>query len=317
MISSQFRVANWLLSQPRRYKQLIVIANDAVLLLFALWLSFTLRIGILFLPNSVGQWVIFLIAPLAMIAALKFAGAYRRINRYVGRTGAKRTLTGLALGVLLWSLIIFLSGIDIVASHGIPRSIPLIYLALAFLFLWTNREFASWFLTSSLVENTGHSVNSDRTDETGDVDVEIEPKKILIWGYSEMALQLAHNLQLANGYEPVGIIDEDKSLHFLKADDIKIFPPDYLDVLIPKEEISEIFLDNKIVSKEKQLELVNQLDAYSVILKVLPSVDDIASGNIAINAMKNIRVEDLLGREAGPRLAKILSRAVSRGNPFW
>ena len=184
---------------------------------------------------------------------------YRHCNHNMGLEGYYETgliLTGLAIGVLFWSIAVFLSGIDIYGSHGMPRSIPLIYLALSFLFIWTNREFARWYLT-------------------GNTRKDIQPKKVLIWGYSEMAQQLAQNLLHTSGYEPVGIIDEDKSLHFLKADDIKIFPPDHIDVLIPREQISEIFIDNEIVSKEKRLEIVSRLDAHSVKLKILPSMDNI------------------------------------------
>ena len=133
------QIPDQLLSLPRKYKRVIVIVNDTLLLLLTLWASFTLRLGVFFLPEGLGEWLLFLAAPVIIIFSLQFAGAYRRINRYVGRTGAKRTLTGLALGVLLWSLIVFLSGIDIHGSHGIPRSIPLIYLALSFLFVWTNQ----------------------------------------------------------------------------------------------------------------------------------------------------------------------------------
>ena len=307
MVSFQFRVTNWLLSLSRKHKHLIVFTNDAVILLFALWASFSLRLGFFFLPTGADQWALALLTPVVMIMALKLAGAYRRINRHVGRTGAKRTLTGLTLGILAWSLLVWLSGVDIITSHGIPRSIPLIYLALSFLFIWTNREIASWYLTSHLVDNSRTSRSAGRNT---DFNQDMAPKKILIWGYSEMALQLAHNLQLASGYEPVGIIDEDKSLHFLKADDIKIFPPDYLDELIPKEQISEIFLDNKILSKEKQLDIVRLLDAYSVTLKVLPSVEDIATGNIAVNEVKKIRVEDLLGRNPVPPQEHLIKGSV-------
>ena len=290
-------IVEWLLSLHRKYKRLIVIANDVVLLLLTLWASFTLRLGPLFLPSGLGQWFLFLAAPVILISCLHFSGAYRRINRYVGRTGAKRTLTGLAIGVLFWSILVFLSGIHIHGSYGIPRSIPLIYLALSFLFIWTNREFASWYLTSGI-------------GDTGNSSINIVPKKVLVWGYSEMALQLAHNLQLTTGYEPVGIVDEDKSLHFLKADDIKIFPPDYLDVLIPKEQISEIFIDNEIVSKQKRMEIVSQMDAHSVTLKVLPSVDNIASGVISVDEIKRIRVEDLLGRDPVPPQEDLIKGSV-------
>jgi FlaA1/EpsC-like NDP-sugar epimerase len=283
------QIANRLLSLPRSYKRLVVIANDAILLLLALWASFTMRLGTFFLPLDISHWLLFLAAPIIIIVSLHVAGTYRRINRHVGRTG-KRTLTGLALGVLLWSFVVFLSGMDIYGSHGIPRSVPLIFFALSFLVLWTNREFASWYLTR----------NTSNTDNIENIDKDVVSKKVLIWGYSEMALQLAHNLKHTSGYDPVGIVDEDKSLHFLKADDIKIFPPDSLDTLIPNEQISEIFIDNEIVSKAKKLEIVSRLDAHSVVLKVLPSVENITSGNISVDEIKTIKVEDLLGREPVP-----------------
>ncbi len=298
------QMANRLLSLPRFMKRLVVIANDTFLLLLTLWVSFTLRLGYLFMPSGVSQWLLFLAAPIVIIGSLQFAGAYRRINRYVGRTGAKRTLTGLALGVLLRSSIVFLSGININGNYGIPRSIPLIYLALAFLFIWTNREFASWYLTRNSSSNNSNNSNASKTDQG------IQSKKVLIWGYSEMALQLARNLQISEGYEPVGIVDEDKSLHFLKADDIKIFPPDYLDELIPKEQISEIFIDNEIVSKDQRLEIVNRLDAHTVVLKVLPSVENIASGNISVDEIKRIKVEDLLVRDPVPPKEELMKGSV-------
>lgn len=293
-------VKNWLLHLSRKQKRTILQLSDSTMIIMALVAAFSVRFGVFFFPRGINDWVVFLSAPLFGVACLTYTGLYRRITRYVGHSGSRRILTGVSLTVLIWSLFVFFSGIDITSIRGIPRSVVVLFWAFSFLFIWTSREVASWYLSGSKSKiNLG-------PESAG----EVPEKRILIWGYSETALQLMRSLRLVNNFHPVGIIDDDETLHFQKVDNIKIYPPSSLDSLIPKERVTDIFLDSEIVSRKKRYEIVRKLEAYSVAFKVLPSVQDIVSGKIAIERVKSIKVEDLLGRSPVPNQGDLLKASV-------
>ncbi len=275
-----------LLHLSRRQKRMILQFSDSSMILLALIASYALRFGELIIPSGLFPWLVFLAAPIIGVISLTYAGIYRRITRNVGYSGSRRTLAGISLTVLIWTLMVYLSGVELVINRGVPRLVIIAFWALSFLFVWTSREVASWYLSDAKLSS------GIANDDAG----EISSKRVLIWGYSETALQLIRSLRLVNNYHPVGIVDDDETLHGQKVDNIKIFPPSVLDKLIPKERVSDIFLDSTIVSREKRFEIVRQLEAFPVDFKVLPSVQDIVTGKIAIERVKNIRVEDLLGR---------------------
>ncbi len=295
------KIRVWLLQLPRFQKRLLILVNDFALLCLALFAAFTLRFGTILIPQGVGQALVFFSAPLIGIVCLRYVGTYRRIARHSGRSGTRRVMAGITLNIMIWTLFVYLVDIDIKAIHGVPRSVIVIYWALSILMVWTNREFVSWYLNRTERPATEDTLSGN--------DVALR-KKILIWGYSEMALQVAQHLRRSREYDPVGIVDEDSSLHFLKADDIKIFPPDHLETLIPAEQIKEVFLDSEIVSREKRLEVVQLFEATPVVLKVLPSIQDIASGKVSIDRIRKIKVEDLLGRDAIPPFDDLLKDSV-------
>ncbi len=295
------KIRVWLLQLPRFQKRLLILVNDFSLLCLALFAAFTLRLSEVLIPRGIDQGLVFFSAPLIGIICLRYVGTYRRIARHSGRSGTRRVMTGITLNVLIWTLFVYLVDIDISKSiHGVPRSVVVIYWALSILLVWMNREFVSWYLNRTERPATEATLSTSQSNR----------KKVLIWGYSEMALQIAQHLRRSRQYNPVGIVDEDSSLHFLKADDIKIFPPEHLETLIPAEQIEEIFLDSEIVSREKRLEIVQLLEATPVVLKVLPSIQDIASGKVTIDRIRKIKVEDLLGRDAIPPFDDLLRDSV-------
>ena len=113
-------VKNWLLHLSRKQKRTILQLSDSTMIILALVAAFSVRFGVFFIPREINDWVVFLSAPLFGVASLTYSGLYRRITRYVGHSGSRRILTGVSLTVLIWSLFVFLSGIDIITIRGIP-----------------------------------------------------------------------------------------------------------------------------------------------------------------------------------------------------
>ncbi len=289
-----------LLHMSRRQKRSILQFSDGAMFVFALIASFAVRFEAIIIPNNLNEWMVLISAPIIGVMCLSYIGIYRRITRNAGHSGTTRILTGISLAVLVWSVFVFLSGVGIVTIRGVPRSIIVLFWAFSFLFIWTSRQTASKFLSGSKLRD-----NLVAT-EFG----EHSKKRILIWGYSETALQLIRSLRLDNNFHPVGIVDEDETLHYQKVDNVKIYPPSLLNSLISKERVTDFFLDSEIVSRQKRFEIVRQLESYPVVFKVLPSVQDIVSGKIAVERAKSIKVEDLLGRSAVPNQGDLLRASV-------
>ena len=78
---------------PRNIKRLIVLSLDMLIVPLALWLSFSLRLGVLFTPESLtfvqpedraDVLYLFLIAPIIAIPIFIRFGLYRAVIRYIG-----------------------------------------------------------------------------------------------------------------------------------------------------------------------------------------------------------------------------------------
>ena len=86
-------IVSKILSLPRNMKRLIIVLLDLMLIPFALWCSFSLRLdifftpdGLYFVPTEARQKVLylFLIAPVIAIPIFIKLGLYRAIIRYIG-----------------------------------------------------------------------------------------------------------------------------------------------------------------------------------------------------------------------------------------
>ena len=116
---------------PRPAKRGILIAADFVLLIGALWLSFSLRLDNWYLPlgglnNPIVLVVLF--APVIAVPVFSHFGLYRAIIRYIGMRAVWSILRAVAVYATLWGLVVFLSGVQ-----GVPRSVVLINAMVAFL----------------------------------------------------------------------------------------------------------------------------------------------------------------------------------------
>ena len=75
----------WLLRLPRRYKRLLQVTVDVMLVWIALWLAFVVRLGTDELVHPLGghAWL-FAVAPVLAIPLYVKFGMYRAVMRYFG-----------------------------------------------------------------------------------------------------------------------------------------------------------------------------------------------------------------------------------------
>ena len=262
-------------SLTRLKKQILMALSDCILLLIAIWLAFALRLGEWLMPDR-WQAMLMLAAPLIAAPFFVKVGLYRSVIRYVGEQVIWAVVQGMMTAAALWALLAFFIGIS--ESTTIPRSVPFIYWAFGVLLIGGSRFFARWLLWLPLRKR-------------------FRGRQVLIYGTDSASRQLANSLQHGTELLPVGFIDEDSSLQGQDINGLRVYGPQQLTWLIEHFDISDLIVTESSLSPRRRQQLLDGLRAHPVHVRILPAISDIASGRHLVHLLRELDVEDLLGRD--------------------
>ena len=275
---------NNLINLTRLHKQLIMFFVDAVTLVLTLWLSFSIRLGLWYVPdNDFIFWLFFAAPVIGGIIFLHF-GLYRSVTRYTSFNALWTIAQAVSLYALVWGTI-FLAG------HNIPRSVVLLNWLLSVFVIVSLRMIARWLLTV-------RSSDSNR-------------KRTLIYGTGDAGMQLAGALAHSSEYRLVGFVDEGKGFLHTQILGLDVYPANSISALINKLKIKEVLLAIPSASRAKRFDIVSALETHSVKVRMLPRVADLAGGKVTSDDLQEVNIEDLLGRDAVLPNQKLLSRNIA------
>ena len=250
--------------------------SDALLLLVALWAAFSMRLDLWYVPDKTIFWL-FVAAPLLAIPVFIQFGLYQAIVRYISMKAIWVVTQAVTLSALLWALLVFLSAIP-----DIPRSVTVINWMMAILLVGSSRMVARWWFLSNQV--APQSVGSVKYN-------------VIIYGAGASGIQLATALGYSNEYRPVAFIDDNANLHGKQINALPVCAISRLDYLIDNKQVSQVLLAMPSASRARRKEIIKLLEPYRVRVKTLPGLQDIAEGKVKIEDIKDVDIEDLLGRE--------------------
>jgi FlaA1/EpsC-like NDP-sugar epimerase len=262
---------NAVVNISRIYKQLLIALIDAIILIGVLLTSFSMRLGYWYWPESDLFWVI-VGAPLIALPVFMQFGLYHGIVRFLGLQALWAIVKAVSLYALIWGIIGFMSAIE-----GIPRSVILINWLLAILSIGGLRMIARWMLSGA----------NDLTDQ----------KNVIIYGAGSAGRQLANALLQSREYKPVAFIDDAKDLISQHINGIKVYSIDRVELLIQKYNVDEALLALPSASRQRRNEIINFLEPYPILVRILPGVSELAQGKIEVEDLRTVSIDDLLGRE--------------------
>lgn len=279
------KLANWFMSMPRIIKQIIMASSDAILLIGALWAAFSMRLGVFYFPQ-LSEVLFFLMVPLIAIPVFTGFKLYRAIIRFIGIKAISMVFYGVTVYAAVWGVVAFLFWID-----GFPRSVALINWMVSVLFVGGSRMVArSWLL--------GSHVAFPQYDK---------PKcKVLIYGAGASGIQTAMALAYSKEYIPAGFIDDDVALQGRFINSLPVYPLERLQDLIENRQIREVLLAMPSVLRSKRCEIIKKLEVFRVRVKTLPGLADLADGKVKVEDIKDIDLDDLLGRERVEPLPELI-----------
>lgn len=265
---------------------------DSFVVILTLLASFSTRLGSWYIPNSDLVWVIFGAPIIAIIIFIRF-GLYRSVTRYASFYALWSILQAVSLYALVWGVVAFMSAVD-----GIPRSVMIINWIFLLFAIGGTRMFARWLLTRKI-----DLKNSLKTD--GNI------KNVLIYGAGEAGIQLAAALKPSFEYSPVGFIDDLKELQGSNIGGLEVYSPKIIGEITHKFKVKEVLIAMPSISRSRRQNIINSLDPYSLTVRVLPSLADLAGGKVSIDDLRKVNIKDLLGREAVPANKELLIKNIT------
>lgn len=271
------RFVRHFLSLSRFQKQFIMLSADVIMLFFALWASFSMRLGQFYFPEKPTYWL-FIIAPIIAIPIFIRLGLYRAIVRYIGFRALWTIIKAVTLYALIWSGVVFYVGLE-----GIPRSITLINWIAAILLVGGSRMVVRWWFAG--------------IDVFGQVQKKLK-RNVVIYGAGTAGIQLATVLGYSKEFRPIAFLDDKKELHKNTINALRVYSVKELDKLILELDIDEIFLAVPSASHTRRKIIIQYLEKFPVHVRTLPSMTEVADGKIKLEDIKEIDLEDLLGRDS-------------------
>jgi FlaA1/EpsC-like NDP-sugar epimerase len=272
-------------SLNNRSKQLLVLLCDAILISASLYISYCIRLDTFSL--SAYQRQIFYSLPLILVVRLtvfSYAGLYRGMWRFVGMRDLISLIQAVTLSSILSVVLLFL----IFRLESYPRSVFII----------------DWFVVLILIGGSRFAYRLYREgwfngpfrgqDKNGN------SKKVLIVGAGKAGEIILREI-LGNshyGFIPIGFVDDNRSKRNLTIHGYRVLGNTRDIHRITKEHnIDEIFLAIPSASSKAKRRIVRICKGSGAMFKTLPAMGQLLNGTVTVNALREVRIEDLLGRE--------------------
>jgi len=271
-------LAVWLIECPRWFKRTLLIANDFAMLSIALWAAYSLRLSRVFIPENFEIFLLMLAAPVVGVLVFYWRGLYKLVTRFIGPTGTTRIYMAVIIAAGSWALVVLMSGVP-----GQPRSVLVIYALIAAGLIRLSRQWAGALLLRAAPQHKPVSFD--------------QRKNVIIYGAGPIGIQLLRALNETGNYKTVAFIDANPSLSGQLVHGVKVVRPEKIGKVIDDDDVKEILLATPSALRGERRVALKLLEAYPVVVKTLPALEDIASGHVEVSDLRPIDVEDLLGRD--------------------
>lgn len=264
-----------MLALPRWIKRFVVLAVDAALCVLTVWLAFYLRIGE-FIALSGNALLAAVTSVCLALPVFIMSGLYRAIFRFSGWPA----LLTVARAIVIYGLV-YASVFTAIGIQDVPRTVGIIQPILLLLFVGASRALARIWLG----------------DQYQNILKYASRPKVLIYGAGCTGRQLAAALSGSTEIQVAGFLDDDDRLNGHILNGLPIYTPCALKNLVTSLSIRDILLAMPNLSRKRRNEILNSVRGAHVSVRTLPSVTDLAQGKVRISDLRELDIDDLLGRE--------------------
>ena len=271
----QYDFSTSVLSLPRLAKRIIVLIADFGFCVLSVWIAYYLRLGDFILLSGNALFATFISVIIALPIFVVF-GLYRSIFRYSGWPALLAVARAVGVYGLLYASIFTAIGIT-----DVPRTVGIIQPILLLLLVGSSRAFARVWLG----------------DRYQTILKRAERPKVFIYGAGQTGRQLAAAMINSQEMQISGFLDDDDRLHGHILNGQPIYNPVDLSSLVEVKNIDAVLLAMPGIERKRRNEILTQMREAHVAVRTLPNVTDLAQGKVSISDLRELDIDDLLGRE--------------------
>ncbi|MEM9624445.1 MAG: polysaccharide biosynthesis protein, partial [Pseudomonadota bacterium] len=271
----------------RRKKQAIAVMADSIMLPVALWSAFALRLGEIN-PDVTPYWPAFVVCVCVAVPVFGRLGLYRQVIRYMGNHAMVAVVVGCALAAMAVMVVAF-----VLQMKGFPRSVPMIFWLLALLYVSGTR-----FAVREYIQRKNRSQGR---------------QPIVIYGAGSRGVELARLLMQGNDYQPVAFVDDNAKLQRSSVDGIYVYAPRELGNILKNTEVKQVFVAVSQNARDRRA-IIDFLAEFTVRVRLIPEFNQLVTGQQTLTNVRDVGIEDLLGRNEVEALPHLLQQSVAAKN---
>ncbi|MBX3667269.1 MAG: polysaccharide biosynthesis protein [Rhodocyclaceae bacterium] len=248
---------------------------DVSLCVLCLWFALYLRLGE-FVALSGNTLIAAFVSVALALPLFIVSGLYRAIFRYSGWPALLSVARAVAIYGLAFAAIYTAIGIV-----DVPRTVGLIQPILLLLTVGATRALARLWLSEHYQRLLSLAALP----------------KALIYGAGSAGRQLA--AAMANSYEMrlVGFVDDDERLHGHVLNGLPIYGPADVPGLVTTLNVKSVLLAMPSLGRTRRNEIIERMRNVRVSIRTLPGPIELPSGKLGISDVRELDIDDLLGRE--------------------
>ncbi|GDY24113.1 PII uridylyl-transferase [Agarivorans sp. Toyoura001] len=279
----QLNAMSWFELPTRRQKIAIVFGLDLLFLSLAFWGALWVRFESAHYFYDVPTWVTFVSVIVTTLAGFWYFGLYRAVLRYINEKNLQAILFSFAIATLLMIVASFY------LQAVIPRTAPFIYLAFGVIFCGGTR-FAIRFMFVWLENATKQNV--------------------IIFGAGDSGRQLLQAIGQGDDFQAVAFIDDKEELRNSLIHGLTVYQPKQLPMLIRRFHATKVLLAIPNAGTKRRAEVLTALADLNTEVLTVPRLNDLVTGDAKVDQIKEVDVEDLLGRESVTPNAHLMESSI-------
>ena len=275
---------NALFALPRPQKRALQLLADTLLIMVSFILAMLLRTeSLAFLQAKEAWFAMATVVPVSLFVFIRL-GFYRAVIRYMGMRAVRTVFEG--VGASAVALLVAANLFDM----AIPAAVPFTYALLAFCTVGGVRfGFRALYIRSQSRLKT----------------------RVIIYGAGQSGRQLLSSLLQGSDYAPVAFVDDAVELQGTQIGGMTVFAPAQLERLIDEYSARVILLAIPSASIATRATILARLEHLPVRVQTIPGVTDIVQGRARVSEIREVTVEDLLGRDPVPPSKPLMSATIT------
>lgn len=270
------RFGERLLSLDRLWKRLMVLSMDAGLSVLTVWLAFYLRLGEA--PTITPAYgILTVVATGLCLGAFWILGLYKEIFSQAGI----RTVSAVGRACLAYAAPM-VAIYTLIGFEGVPRTIGLIHPILMFITVAGSRLVIRRVLGELVVAGADGAKTIPH---------------VLIYGAGASGRHLAASVGVSRELRLIGFLDDDRKMQGHIINGAPIFNPDDLERVARRFRVTDVLLALPSVGQRRRNEMIAAMRAANLRVRTLPSMAELASGSVRLSDIRELDVQDLLGRD--------------------